>query len=115
MELPILQIQLRNIWEVYESGIEKVSYKYNELSQLIRENNGWQNLTIRYEYDKGGNLTSRKEYAYTTAAAPSSLKHQAAYPYGNSVWKDQLTAYDGTSITYDRMGNPLKCRGMTLT
>ncbi len=37
-----------------------------------------------------------------------------AYTYGNTVWKDLLTAYDGTAITYDTIGNPLSYRdGMT--
>ena len=29
------------------------------------------------------------------------------YTYGNTVWRDLLTAYDGQSITYDQIGNPL--------
>ena len=29
------------------------------------------------------------------------------YQYGNSNWEDQLTNYNGTSITYDNIGNPL--------
>ena len=28
------------------------------------------------------------------------------YTYGNSVWKDQLTAHDGVTIQYDDIGNP---------
>ena len=39
-----------------------------------------------------------------------------AYSYGNSTWRDQLTAYDGQSMTYDAIGNPLTYReGMTFT
>ena len=29
------------------------------------------------------------------------------YSYGNTAWKDQLTALDGVMITYDAIGNPL--------
>lgn len=37
-----------------------VKYCYDELSQLIRENNKEQNKTITYEYDGGGNLLNKK-------------------------------------------------------
>lgn len=29
------------------------------------------------------------------------------YTYGDSSWGDLLTAYNGISITYDEIGNPL--------
>jgi len=29
------------------------------------------------------------------------------YTYGDTNWGDLLTAYDGTAITYDGIGNPL--------
>ncbi len=32
------------------------------------------------------------------------------YIYGNTSWGDMLTAYNGTAITYDAIGNPLKWR-----
>ncbi len=34
------------------------------------------------------------------------------YTYGNSTWGDQLTAYDGTTISYDASGNPLNWRNV---
>ena len=38
------------------------------------------------------------------------------YAYGNGTWKDLLTSYDGDTITYDTIGNPLTYRdGMTMT
>ena len=37
------------------------------------------------------------------------------YTYGDSNWKDKLTAYGDTPITYDAIGNPLTYRGYTLT
>ena len=38
------------------------------------------------------------------------------YGYGNSNWKDQLTSYNGTAISYDASGNPLNWRnGYTLS
>lgn len=30
--------------------------------------------------------------------------------YGDKNWKDKLTSYNGTAITYDAIGNPLSYR-----
>lgn len=36
--------------------------------------------------------------------------------YGDSEWKDLLTTYNGQTITYDAIGNPLTYRdGITMT
>ena len=37
------------------------------------------------------------------------------YGYGDTNWKDKLTSYNGQSITYDAIGNPLSYRGMTMS
>ena len=37
------------------------------------------------------------------------------YTYGDSNWKDKLTSYNGQTISYDEIGNPLNYRGYTLT
>ena len=34
----------------------------------------------------------------------------STYTYSASAWGDLLTGYNGTSITYDEIGNPLNCR-----
>ena len=62
----------------------------------------------------GGNMTSRTEHAYTTGT-PGAATKTDTFTYGNTAWKDQLTAYNGTPITYDGGGNPLQYRGMTFT
>lgn len=36
------------------------------------------------------------------------------YEYDDTAWGDLLTAYDGQTITYDAIGNPLSYRGMTM-
>lgn len=92
----------------------KITYVYDELGQLIRENNLDLNKTIEYTYDDGGNILKKIEYAYTTGNVGSATK-TTTYTYGNT-WKDQLTKYDGDSITYDNIGNPLSYRdGMSFT
>jgi len=38
------------------------------------------------------------------------------YEYGDTGWKDRLTSYNGASITYDAIGNPLTYRdGMSMS
>ncbi|MGN1113433.1 MAG: hypothetical protein ACI4RP_09525, partial [Acutalibacteraceae bacterium] len=59
---------------------------------------------------------NQKYVLSTTIRSPLSLKTEKAYTYGDSNQKDKLTSYNGTTITYDLMGNPLAYRdGMTFT
>ncbi len=51
---------------------------------------------------------SKTEYAYTTGTVGTTTKVYN-YTYGNT-WNDQLTAFDGTAITYDAAGNPTSFR-----
>lgn len=55
---------LGNIETVKEGSTEKVRYHYDSLNQLTREDNKYLNKTIVYSYDRGGNITSKTEYAY---------------------------------------------------
>ena len=95
--------------------VQQVKYYYDELNQLVREDNVVQNKTITYSYDTGGNLTSRKEYAYTTGDLGNPTA-TISYSYGDSNWKDKLTKYgNNPTITYDEIGNPLYYNGKHLT
>ena len=99
---------LGNIETITEGGMQRQKYYYDSLNQLIREDNLDLNKTIVYSYDLGGNLTSTKEYAYQTGAAVTGTPTATnTYTYGDSNWKDKLTAYNGNTITYDQIGNPL--------
>ena len=67
------------------------------------------NKSFTYTYDKGGNIVSKSEYAYTTGTLGAATD---TVPYVYDVtWKDKLTSYDGTSITYNEIGNPLTYGG----
>ena len=55
---------------------------------------------VLIKYDKGGNILSKTINGVTTL-----------YSYEDDGWGDLLTAYDGDSITYDTVGNPLTYRG----
>ncbi|MBP5753697.1 MAG: hypothetical protein J6W60_12715, partial [Treponema sp.] len=62
----------------------------SEVYQFLSETrNG---TTITYTYDGAGNLLTKST--------------GESYVYGDSDWKDLLTAYNGNSITYDTIGNP---------
>lgn len=88
---------------------KKITYTYDNTSQLIREDNEPLGVSYKYNYDSAGNLTSVEEYAYTvkSTALSGTPTSTYAYTYGNSNWGDLLTKYRGVSNTYDQLGNPL--------
>ena len=103
-----------NIVTISENGVQKVKYTYNALSELTRVDSAWENKSITYTYDAGMNMTSRKEYSYTTGALGNAVKTDL-FTYRASGWKDQLISYNGSSISYDAVGNITAYQGRTLT
>ena len=59
-------------------------YTYDALGQMLTETIG--STTYSYTYDSFGNIRSGKGKTYT---------------YGNTTWRDLLTAYDGKAIAYE--------------
>ena len=108
---------LGNIVTVKEGTVQKLKYYYDDLNQLTREDNKYLNKTITYSYDRGGNLNAVKEYAYQTGEELSGTGTTVgSYVYGDSNWKDKLTSYNGHTISYDAIGNPLQYHnGYTFT
>ena len=98
-------------------GTNTTSYVYDSANQLIRENNQAKNYTKVWTYDAAGNIQSRAEYTYTTAASLDSITptDTVNYGYNDTQWKDLLTSYDGNTITYDGIGNPLSDGDWTYT
>ena len=122
-------------------GTNVTSYVYDSANQLVRENNQAGNYTHTWTYDNAGNILARKEYAYTTDdLANITPVDTVNYTYGDTgaapevgdgelpiipwsdetatnpdAWGDLLTAYDGSSITYDGIGNPLTWGNRTFT
>ena len=99
------------------ANVKRERYQYDELNQLIREDSESQGKTFVYHYDTGGNLTSVKEYGYTTGT-PSQLLGTSTGTYqmqstnsSGEVWKDQMVSWtDGATgntcaMTYDAIGN----------
>lgn len=99
--------------ETITNGGQVIKYYYNELNEVTREDNQVLNKTITQSYDAGGNITTKNEYAYTTGTLGTPTKTYS-YTY-DSTWKDKLMSYDGKSITYDPIGNPLTYNGWTYT
>ncbi len=96
-----------NIIKVVSGAWEK-RYCYDDLGQLIREDNGETNRTYTYTYDNAGNITCKRTYALTAEGiTPVTPLDTVNYVYGNDARGDQLTSYDGHAITYDALGNPL--------
>ena len=100
-----------NILTATRNGVT-TSYVYDNLGQLTRVNDpsdatsGSAGTTWVYDYDRGGNILSKKRYAYTTGSLGTVLQ-TISYTYGDSNWKDKMTAYNGTGISYDAIGNPI--------
>ncbi|MBQ9144921.1 MAG: RHS repeat-associated core domain-containing protein [Clostridia bacterium] len=91
------------------------TYKYDILGRLTRENNQALNKTYRYTYDAAGNVTQKQTYAYTTVVTlPETAETTETFAY-DSVHPDRLSAYNGTSLTYDQQGCPTSLNGKTLT
>ncbi len=87
---------------------ERATYTYDALGQLTSEKNVDLGQKIDYTYDSGGNITQKNIYAYTSGTV-GALQKTVNYTY-DSTWKDKLISYDGDSITYDAIGNPLTYR-----
>ena len=87
------------------------SYTYDDQNQLLTEsgtvtsfNGPPVSYNNTYTYDTTGNILTSSDGETTHT-----------YTYGDAEWKDLLTAYDGESITYDAIGNPLSDGTWTYT
>ena len=78
------------------------------------ENNPLINKSYRYTYDSYGNIYFKKEYAYTTGNLPTNPLINHAYSY-SATYPNRLISFDGQSITYDTVGNPLTYLGKSMS
>ena len=98
-------------------GSSETTYTYDDLGQLIREQSGI--TTKNYTYDNAGNITAIQT-VITKPLGDNDFVTYALQPlpgitttttiplsYTDSQWGDLLTSYNGTTITYDEIGNPL--------
>ncbi|WP_405352636.1 RHS repeat domain-containing protein [Ruminococcus sp.] len=90
-------------------------YDYDEFNQLIISTDYVEYLRHDYEYDEAGNILSDTTSNLMTNGVPYGAV-TVYYEYNDSNWGDKLTNYNGETITYDEIGNPLSYRdGMTFT
>ena len=93
-----------NITSIKKNETVVKQYTYDSLNQLASATYGGNTYT--YTYDNSGNITDVKKDGTTIKS----------YDYSNNNWKDLMTGYNGETITYDEIGNPLTYRnGMSFT
>lgn len=103
-----------NITSVTRNGLT-TTYEYDSLGQLTRDNDPHAGKSTMYLYDCGGNMTGYLSAPYTLAPTLEGVNETVFYTYGDSNWKDKVTAIGGKAITYDAIGNPLTYDGWTFT
>lgn len=77
------------------TGSAPATYTYDSQNQLLTEVCG--GTTYSYTYNAAGNMLSKTKI---------SGSGTDTFTYGNTEWRDLLTAYNGNTITYDTVGNP---------
>ena len=83
---------------------KRTDYYYDTNGQLGRELNRAAETDTFYSYDGRGNLTSvQRQTADETETT--------TFTYGNTEWPDQLTAVNGSPLTYDAAGNRTSYNG----
>jgi RHS repeat-associated protein len=107
-----------NVTETVE-GEKVTQYKYDDMGQLIREDNPYLGKSYTYTYDNAGNRTYKKTYAYTTGTLGTATTIEN-YIYGADAWKDQLTQIKKndtviSTFSFDAIGNPATFNGYSLT
>ncbi len=92
-----------------------IYYEYDALNELVWEKSELEEKAWNYSYDLGGNILSKTEYSFENGVVGSTPLSTVTYTYGDADWPDLLTAYNGSPITHDDIGNPLSYRGWLFT
>ena len=105
-----------NITEILDE-FDDILYKYtyDSFGRLKREDNYPLDQTFEYSYDKNGNITAKYVYGSFTTGLLDDPDDTIEYYYSDTSWRDLLTSYNGTQISYDALGNPVSIGGRTLT
>ena len=109
-----------NITTIVDPNNDVTTYTYDDLGQLLSEVKG--TVTKTYTYDNAGNITSIttrterqpldpdpgfKPIIKAAGTVPTVVTTTKTLSYSDSQWGDLLTSFDGHTITYDEIGNPL--------
>lgn len=100
-------------------GYDTHNYSYDSVGNIVQYNVNGTNLGV-YTYDANNQLKTETrdgdvyEYTYDNGGNIQSVTKNGqsykSYTYGNSEWRDLLTVFNGDTITYDSIGNPLQYR-----
>ena len=97
-----------NITQIVDNNGKVTRYYYDDVGQLIREDNPYYNNSVKYTYDNNGNRTAKTTYVYTSGELTGDLYRALQYyGYDDTEWGDRMTSFLGTAMTYDEVGNPL--------
>ena len=94
-----------NITKITYSDGKVIEYTYDKLGQLTSEKNDLTGKYVEYSYSLAGNIEFIKEYPKDSINEDSCTVKN--YIYNNTKWGDLLTFYNGVSISYDEIGNPI--------
>ena len=95
-----------NIVKIKLDGSDEARYVYDNLNQLIREDNVSLGKTYLYTYDNAGNRLSRTVHPLTAeGVTPTSTLSTDTYGYTDTEWGDLLTSVNGLAQYYDEIGN----------
>lgn len=74
--------------------------------------------SVNYElayHSSGASANLLREFKIGLSAEDHISTFYAYYEYGGAGWKDKLTSYNGQTISYDEIGNPVSYRGTPMT
>ena len=103
-----------NIVKVFIDDALAIRYEYDALNRLVREDNKVLGKTYLFYYDNNGNITNKKEFAFTLKDR-IELEELTCTTFAYRYDGDKLVKYNGQSIVYDAMYCPTTYKGKTLT
>ncbi len=95
--------KLCNITDIYYNNNLVKKYYYDNINELIKEEDFEKNIKIEYTYDQSGNILNK----ITTDIVNNDIVSNDVYMYANDKWTDRLIKFNNKEITYDEIGNPL--------
>lgn len=96
-----------NIAAVSRNGELLVCYGYDDLGQLIREDNAELESTFLHAYHANGNRNTASRAGYTPSGEDVDSDETYTFSYV-SDWCDQLSELEDHPVQYDKFGNPFE-------
>ena len=98
-----------NITKITLNDEVMYEYSYDPHGRLVKEKDYADGKQYEYDYNETGNIQGKSTYTLGEDGKKiTSTKKTVQSEYDNEQWPDQMTSYDGNSITYDGLGNPLQ-------